>query len=570
MKKKLFSKLMASVLTVALSATVLSGCGAKEAAPAAEPEKTSTETSVVEGQNQVAEVEKGEGIDSYVPFDSKVTLKIPVYDRGGDVDVTKNYWTDWVQKEFGDKYNVEVQFVAIPRGDVLNAYANLANAGDLPTILMEYDFDKQAQWASDGYLQELDLEAFAKIAPDYYQNMVDDGNLNYTALNGTTYFALARRPYWNNTYNFVTFYRSDWAKEVGYDSYPETYAEQLEMFKKIKDAGLSEYPLGGKKVTGAGVDQNYGFRTYPQDEVEWATMGGYAIPPLNSEATKKYIARENEKYNAGLLNPEFYTRESADDEADFVAGKTMLYSAYISPKMQVLDDFYAQNPDAHLSIAACPGLVVEEDGSSNAYRPNNSFGMMIGFSATATEDEVKAAMMYMEWATQPENLFTFQYGTEGETFNYDDQGLPVLVSDYAGEQKMANTNKDYWCVTIESRNLDDIVDVIKINAPAGYPDSDEFNKQILANYDGMVKMATSGYVQSDCNFAVAITSLSDYQANLLGKYEEYRTKLTTCAPEDFDALYEKYAQEYLDAGFQAIIDERKEAYDNGMTSHLPK
>ena len=77
--------------------------------------------------------------------------------EGGEVDVTNNYWTNWVQTEFGDQYNINVEFVAIPRGDVLNAYANLANSGDLPTILMEYDFDKQAQWASDGYLQELDL-----------------------------------------------------------------------------------------------------------------------------------------------------------------------------------------------------------------------------------------------------------------------------------------------------------------------------------------------------------------------------------------------------------------------------
>ena len=32
--------------------------------------------------------------------------------------------------------------------------------------------------------------------------------------------------------------------------------------------------------------------------------------------------------------------------------------------------------------------------------------MMIGFANDATEDEVKAAMMYLEWLNQPENLFT--------------------------------------------------------------------------------------------------------------------------------------------------------------------
>ncbi len=50
--------------------------------------------------------------------------------------------------------------------------------------------------------------------------------------------------------------------------------------------------------------------------------------------------------------------------------------------------------------------------------------MMIGFANDATEDEVKAAMMYLEWLNQPENLFTMQWGIEGVNFNYDDNGDP--------------------------------------------------------------------------------------------------------------------------------------------------
>lgn len=571
MKKKLFSKVVTVVATVAVTASVLAGCGNGENTETAQQSPASTSAvSVVEGQNQVEEVEAGEGMDAYTAFENTVTLKIPVYDRGGEVDVTNNYWTNWVQESFGDAYNINVQFVAIPRGDVLNAYANLANAGDLPTILMEYDFPKQAQWADDGYLQELDLNMLASIAPTFYNNMVSDGNLNYTALNGKTYFALARRPYWNNTYNFVTFYRADWAEQVGYSEFPDKYEDQLEMYKKIKEAGLCEYPLAGKKVTGSGVDQNHAFRTYPQDELEWATMGDYAIPALPSEASKLYIKRQNEQYNLGLINPEFYTREQTDDEADFVAGKAFTYKAYIQPGMPVLDDFYAQNPDAKLSIAANHGLVMNDDGTNNAYRPNNPFGMMIGFSATASEDEVKAAMMYMEWATQPDNLFTYQYGTEGETFKYDENGLPAIISDYTGEKAMPNSNKDYWCVTIESRDFDNIEDLIKLSVPLGYPDSEDFAKKVLDNYNGMVALAETGYIQPDCNFAVTIPSVAEYQENLLGKYEEFRTKLTTCKPEEFETLYAQFAQEYLDAGFQNIIDDRAEAYNNGMTSHLPK
>ena len=398
--------------------------------------------------------------------------------------------------------------------------------------------------------------------------IVDQGNLQNTALNGVTYFALAERPYWNNTYNYATFYRADWLEQLGL-SYPTTFAETLEVYKAIKDAGLCEYPAGGSKIAGAGVDQNYGFRTYPQDEYEWATTGDYAIPALSTEANKKLVKRQNQLFNEGYLNPEFYTREATDNEADFIAGKCFEYKAYIAPSIAVLDSFYEQNPDAKLAIAVCPGLVIDDEGVSNSYRPNNGFGMMVSFSATATEDQVKAGMMYMEWLMQPENLFTFQYGFEGETFDYVD-GLPVMRDLTGTEYAMANNNKDYFCIVVESKTLGNIEDDVKLNAPVNYPDSDDFYTQLLDNYKGMVAMADSGYVNSDCNFAVAISAVTDYQQVLLDKYAEYRTKLTTCSPDEFDALYDQYSQEYLDAGYQAVIDERAEAYNNGYTSKLPQ
>ena len=572
MKKNTLQKVLATALCATMVAGCFAGCGDDATSTASSTASTETSTSVENNIPSVEEVVLDEsvvtGMDGWSAFENTVTLQIPVYDRGGEVDVTNNYWTQWVQSAFGDTYNINVEYVAIPRGDVLNAYAQLGNAGTLPTILMEYDFDKQAQWADDGYLQEVDLEQFATVAPTYYQMMIDNNNLNNTALNGTTYFVLAERPFYNNTYNYVTFYRADWLEELGL-SYPKTYAESLEVYQALVDGGYCEYPLGGSKVTGAGVDQNYAYREYPQDELEWATTGGYAIPALSTAATKKLIERQNELYNLGYINPDFITREATDNEADFVAGNMFTYSCYIAPSIQVLTDFYAQNPDAKLAIAYTDGLVVDDEGVSNAYRPNNPFGMMISFSSLASDDEVLAAEMYLEWLIQDENLFYMQYGEEGITFQYVDGLATRITENIPDEYAMANNNKDYYCAVIESYKIDNIEDNIKANCPAGYPDSDDFYDQILANYNGMVALADSGYIQSDCMFAVAISAVTDNQASLLSLYEEYREKLTICDPSEFDALYEEYSQAYLDNGYQAIIDERAEAYNNGMTTHLP-
>ena len=327
----------------------LAGCGSSNDTSASTSTDTKTETTSTEVAATTSEAsteasDEVTGIDGYEAFADNVTLRIPVYDRGveGVPDVSNNYWTKWVQENFGDKYNITVEYVPITRSDVLTSYALLAAGDELPTILMEYDYPKLAQWAGDGYLTTYDLDEFAKVAPTYYQRMVDLDQIDYTQMDGETYFALAERPYYNTNYTFVTFYRQDWLEQIGYDSYPATWAEEKEMLQKLVDEGICEHPLGGQMITGAGVDQNYAYRSFPLDEENWACYGDYAIPALGDDANKALLKRVNEQYNDGYINPEYYVTDAETAKAAFINGEAVQWGAYISASMDVLDSFYAQ------------------------------------------------------------------------------------------------------------------------------------------------------------------------------------------------------------------------------------
>lgn len=235
--------------------------------------------------------------------------------------------------------------------------------------------------------------------------------------------------------------------------------------------------------------------------------------------------------------------------------------------MDFLTALYEQNPDAHVAVQFQAEIDDPDGGTVSAYRADNPFGMMIGFSSQATEDEIKAAWMYMEWMTQEENLFTMQWGIEGENYTMGDDGLPVPVADYDGECKQGfNNSKDYWCVTIEARNAGTIEEIIAASSPKNLPD--DLTQQLIDNYYRKVKLAENGRAVSDCNFAVVLDSVGEYQASLLELYTEYRDQLTMCDPEEFDALYDELAQKYAEAGFQEIVDERKEAYEAGQSTKL--
>ena len=505
----------------------------------------------------------------WTPFAENVTITIPVYDRGqaGIPNVEDNYWTQWIQKEFGDKYNITVKFVAIPRTDVMNKYSMLAAGDDLPTVLMEYDYPKVTQWAADGYLQTFDMELFAEVAPTYYQRMVDNNQLGYTQINGETYFAAALRPYYDTSYTFQNFVRMDWLREVNFDHVPTTREEYLEAMTAIKDAGIAEYPAGGEMITGVGSDQNYAYRTWPLDEAEWAMYGDYNIPSLGWYANKELLRYENYKYNEGLTNPEYYLTTTEDAKAAFINGEIYQYGGYISANMDWLTAFYEANPDAELAIVPVSGLIDEEAGTTPGYRTDNPFGMMVGFSKDATEDQLTAAWMYMEWLTQEENLFTFQWGVEGENFNYDENGLPVTVSDYNGEYKMGvNNNKDYWCITIEARQAGSIEDVITNNLPHDLPQ--DFTEDVINWYYDKVQIKDAGWAIANALFSVSMPAESEYQTKLTSLYKEYRDKLTMCSEEEFDALYDEFAEAYMEAGYRAVTEERLAAYEAGNSTHM--
>lgn len=584
MKKNTLQKALATAMVGAMAMGTLTACGGDAAttgssAAGSSTESTSTASTSTTSSEAAPSSTTGDtpaaaGMEGWTPFTEKVTLQIPVYDRGdsgnGCSDVENNYWTEWVQKNFGDVYNIDVQYIGITRSAVMNDYSMLAAGKDLPTICMEYDYDKLATWQADGYLQPYDVEEFKTIAPTYWANMETNGLTGYTKLADEDYLLLGQRPYGNTNYAFVTFYREDWLKEAGYDKYPETNTELLELYAKLVENG-HDAPLSGSKVSGAGADQNYGYRDYPQDEITWATTGDYQIPALSTEAQKRFLKWQNTLYNKGYLNKEYFLRDASEVEADFINGKAFTWSGYVSSTMNVLNSFYEANPDGDLGVVVCSDKWVNDSewGSSNSFRPNNVFGAMVGFANDATADEVKAAMMYMEWMAQDDVLFTMQWGEEGVNYTVGDDGNPVAVGDQKGleQQQGHNNNVDYWMVVTASKSFGDVEKDIAAIAPKDLPE--DFTADLLANYKGQLALYETGYANSDCLFAASLDSVTEYGTSLKEEvYPEYRDKLTTCKPEDFDKLYDELSQKYLEAGYQEIIDERQEAFDSGLTTRL--
>lgn len=517
------------------------------------------------------------GIAGWKPFEKNVTITVPVYDRGkaGYPAVDDNYWTQWIQKNFGDKYNVTVKYVAIPRGDVMTKYSMLIAAQDTPTILMEYDYPKVTQWANDGAMQVIDLNEFKHVAPTYYQSMVDHNQLGYTDVNGETYFILSERPYNDTPYTYVTFVRMDWLRKVGYDHVPANYEEYTDAMDKIIAAGLTDIAPVNFNLPSAAYIANFAFRDFPANEEEWVMHSSLGTPCFAWEPTERMLKKYNAEYHKGYYSKEFdldlASTAGSQAETDFINGKLYSFGGYMSANVQWLNAFYANNPDAELALADGYTGIDGVYQKTAALRADNPFGMIVGFSSLASKEQLKAAYMLMEWMIQPENLFVLENGEEGVNFNYNADGIAVQVNlENTGNVKMMNHNSniDMTCLVRASKKVGETIeDAIAAISPRGLPQ--DFTQALIDNYYQQKEIAAKGWAYSDPIFAVSIEAESEYNASLLRLYQEDFAKLVKCDPAEFDALYAKLAKEYLAAGYQEIIDERLAAYKAGSTTKLP-
>ena len=557
--KKTLMRTAALLLSVGCMAT-LAGCGGKKTA--------STDIIKFDTTGEA-------GMAGFTPFAERVTISVPVYDRGlaGYPAVDNNYWTSYVQQQFGDKYNITVKYVAIPRTDVMTKYSMLIAAQETPTILMEYDYPKVSQWATDGAMQEIDLDSFKHIAPTYYQKMVENDQLVYTQLQGKTYFVLAERPYYNTSFNMQTFCRMDWLRKIGYDHPPKNYDEYCDVMDKIIAAGLTDQapqPLSIPKAPT--VLENFSFRDFPVDEEEWVMHSSLGTAALPWEPTRKFLKRTNAEYHKGYTTREFeLDLDNMQARTDFVNGKTFSYGFYVAPTVDWLNAFYKNNPDGELVLVDGGQGYDGVDIKTLQGRADSPFGMIVGFSSYASADQLKAAWMYMEWMSQADNLFIMQNGFEGINYTLGDDGYPVMLNlEGSGKPEMLNNNdnKDMWCIVVEVKTRETIEDSIRAIAPRNLPQ--DFTQAMIDGNKIAQTMAANGQNYTDPIFAVAIESEAEYAASLFSLYQEYFTKLGKCDPSEFEDLYAKFSKEYLDAGYQEVIDERLNAYRNGFTTHLPE
>ncbi|MCR4597122.1 MAG: sugar ABC transporter substrate-binding protein [Lachnospiraceae bacterium] len=572
MKKKVLSLMLAASMVFGLAA-----CGSSDTQPAAEPaaEPAATEETTA-AEPAAADTTEAAGPDERGMQDGKFVdtrhITVELYDRNvdGGTEAGNNAWTQWIQQQMLDRYNVEVEFVTVSRWDEATDINNLLASQSAPDICYTYNYSAIQTYANMGGVIDLAplLDQNKDLVPSMFDWLGEDVIYQDLDPNAGTLWAIEGKR--NEICRINTFIRQDWLDKLGLET-PTTKQEFEDCLVAFKDNADTLLGADASKMVPLSISYDVGWRaaTLIESFMDPAItdkeyyVNGYDSRAFTQNGTKEAIRLLNKWYNAGLVWKDFAVHTGDDTTED-----DMIKAGFVGAFIHNYDYPFRNGKDSiNATLAAQFGedakfvainTFEDKNGGYNKYTYSNTGDRKVFFPAT--NDEPIASLCYLEFISQPETIKYLQIGDEGVVHTVDASGAIVI-------QEPDEAHHDWY--QNSGKNID-----MTINCNGLRLDTEELTVQSLA-------FAYADVDPADVQNAIKVAqvdaktpktpSVGDIQAetegtDLDGKRDQAYDKAVVASEADFDSVWDQGMEEYLAAGGQAIIDERTAAWEATYSS----
>lgn len=357
--------------------------------------------------------------------EARASISSTIYDRGsvpnGMGTIEDNMWTKWVS----ENGPADVSFVAIPRWESQSKLNVLLASGSAPDLIFEFGtsirnqlFDQKQLMPLDDLIEQHSVEykALMEKYPQLKQaGIKSDGKL----------YEVGRM---NEVYPLVSlFIREDWLQNLGLEV-PTTTDELLEVAKAFTE----------QDPDGNGVDDTYGVGGFEFGDnaglwrytfnANWVDLDANGELQVGPNRLKEQAEFERQLYEAGVVDKDFLSdKDGSRSKQEFLNGKIGIYAFMTNDFMgfasRELEALMSNVPEARLKVMALPSTPLGH------YAPvlNNPVQMTAVVNARAKSPE--AIMKYIDFLVKPDTGRTFRYGIEGEHYELQDDGRPVILDD---------------------------------------------------------------------------------------------------------------------------------------------
>lgn len=511
-------KLLACVLTAAMTASILSGCGG--GAPTAEESTTTPSAEQTEEAPEQTEEDTQKTEEADVSAQEPYTVKI-VCVGDATTEATQKV-ADAISEITVEKYNTTVDITRLSYGSFADEVNLMLSSGEKLDLFPNFVISLLSA-ANNGQIVPLD-DLLQEYGQDILQD-VPEAEWGVMTLDGQIYGVPNSK---DKAEGFGIAVRTDMLEATGYDVASIKSEADLEgLFAAVKEAYPECYPL---------VSDNgqIGYYNIPRDDL--GGDFGWLLDCINSDdltvvdwyESDEYYEMTSRRYDwaqKGYIMPDAATNTQNAYEL-MAAGKGFGYFCNTKPGIE--NEWYRK--------CGVPITVIElVDG----YRTSAS-GMNTWFIAHNSEKPERAMQILNEMRSNPEISNLLINGIEGEHYVKKDDGTIGYPEGVDASNTTYSSVAWIWPNELISYPWE-------ADGPDIWKETDEFNQA--------ARLSTAfGFIWNNAEVLNEITACN----NVTAKYKD----ALDCGSLNPEEAVPKMIQELKDAGIDTIIAEKQAQLDN--------
>lgn len=546
--KKLVALLLSLALVLSLGAC--GGNGESSTSSEASPSSTTEESGAAAESGDESQAETAETGEFQLPIvDEPTTLSYFVADDSNAAIMT----TDWNDNEFYQEMErrtgVHLEFEMVSSADYQTNFNLMIASGNLADMIYvgaSYYAEGVDAAIDDGYFLDL-TDLVDEYMPNYERIRTSD--VQYELLSTTDSGRLgavyelrqSKQGPW-----LGLWIRQDWLDDLNLDT-PVTFDDYHEVLTAFKNEKGATAPL---ILNFSGSDGEFGtmsgglnvLNSWQLDETGKVNFGPYM------DAWKEYVTIMHQWYTEGLIDPDFMaTDERTADMAKVVTGASGLFAAlYTMPSV-----YEAASEDPNMNLAPVNPPVMNE-GDEGHIRLRDSYTS--GNTAISADSENwEVALRWLDYLYTDEGALLANYGVEGDTFEFDENGKPVFTDKILNNENgwtMTQTVASYLCPSAGIANWSDWTREL-----AGVPEKDQACYDVWSEFSDDWRLPSSVTLTQEES-----TERAALYADISTIVKEQTAQFISGAL-DIESNWDAYISALEASGMERAIEITQAAYD---------
>lgn len=546
--KKLVALLLSLALVLSLGAC--GGNGGSSTSSEASPSSTTEESGAAAESGDESQAETAETGEFQLPIvDEPTTLSYFVADDSNAAIMT----TDWNDNEFYQEMErrtgVHLEFEMVSSADYQTNFNLMIASGNLADMIYvgaSYYAEGVDAAIDDGYFLDL-TDLVDEYMPNYERIRTSD--VQYELLSTTDSGRLgavyelrqSKQGPW-----LGLWIRQDWLDDLGLET-PVTFDDYHEVLTAFKNEKGATAPL---ILNFSGSDGEFGtmsgglnvLNSWQLDETGKVNFGPYM------DAWKEYVTIMHQWYTEGLIDPDFMaTDERTADMAKVVTGASGVFAAlYTMPSV-----YEAASEDPNMNLAPVNPPVMNE-GDEGHIRLRDSYTS--GNTAISADSENwEVALRWLDYLYTEEGALLANYGVEGDTFEFDENGKPVFTDKILNNENgwtMTQTVASYLCPSAGIANWSDWTREL-----AGVPEKDQACYDVWSEFSDDWRLPSSVTLTQEES-----TERAALYADISTIVKEQTAQFISGAL-DIESNWDAYISALEASGMERAIEITQAAYD---------